>query len=197
MPSRYTFDNSVPDANSAYYSASPDPRVTAFHAKAPKSSYLKLEPRVPTDTHTIYMPRREDHGWGNHNARFKVLTKRATPFNNIFKGDPKTQFTLSVGTLGRTSTDFEAEPRTDFAVRIKRIMDYLATVSPGATLAMAALGHIYANINRRMPSSHEIEKIVAVEALMNNYLRTVPTAPTPSVNSSANPSVEVQAALGS
>ena len=97
MPSIYTFDNPVPDANAAYYSNKSVPGSSAFHSKAPKALPGPTAPHVPNDMSKIYMPKKADHGWGNHNATFKAISDRATPFNNKFKGDPRTQFKVPTG----------------------------------------------------------------------------------------------------
>ena len=190
MPSIYNFDNSlVPDKNAAYYKNSAVDGVSAFHPSAPKQLPGESAPRVRNDTHKIYMPRNEDHGWGNHTATFKAVSARATPFNNKFKGDLSTHFKMPTGTLGRQSDNTNAKPRTKFAARVKKIIDYLvgvfgnpsiydssypdasARVIPQRAIRpiLKQLRHLYANLGNRLPSSQEIETIQKAEQVIANY----------------------------
>ena len=189
MPTHYNFDRSVvPDPNAAYYSNTPVANATAFSTHAPKALPGLFAPAVPNDILSkIPMPNGQDHGWGQHNATFTVKVLPTTPFNNFLKGDPTTPFRVPVGRPSRQSDDVDAQPRTEFMIRVKRIIDYLKTLnSPQLSTPpldaytlnylnsiLEVLTNLYANLNGRLPTSKEISDIEAVELLMTQYLQSV------------------------
>ena len=104
----------------------------AFIKDVPKPEKDLFAARTPHDILSkIPMPRSEDHGWGQHIATFEFQTPRTTPFNSRLKGDPNSQFKAPVGKVGLSSSKKEEEvsPRTEFATRVKRIIDYLNTLN--------------------------------------------------------------------
>ena len=181
MPAIYTFDqNVVPDRNAAYYTNKPVSGVSAFHQHAPKPLPGLYDAKTPNDILSkIPMPKSQDHGWGLHTAVYAAKTLRCTPFNNKLKGDPRTQFKVPTGKpAARQSDDVEAQPRTEFAARVKRIIDYLntlyrtqpATFHSHLKVILGTLNKLYANLNDRLPTSREISNIEEVETLMAHYL---------------------------
>ena len=175
MPSIYNYDNSsAPCQNAAYFSNKPIEGVSAFHPNAPKGLPGLTAPRVPNDTSKIPMPNLEDHNTGGHIAKVSSSSARATPFNIKIKGDTNTHFKMPTGKLGQPSDDINAEPRTEFAARVRLLIDYLKA-TPGAEQLLNQLQQLYVNFNDRLPSSSEIAIIEAAEAVMAAY----PAAPAP------------------
>lgn len=171
MPSIYTFDNSaVRSVMDARVTAITHPS-TAFHKNAPKSINNLGPVSIPHETVKIYMPRNEDHGWGHHIARTSMeVHKRTTPFNNRIKGDQSTHFKCPVGKLGvAPGAPENSEPRTEFMVRVKRIIDALSGLMPNS-YGLAFARALYANLNDRMPNSVEIANIVELEIQLAGLL---------------------------
>jgi hypothetical protein len=190
MPSIYNFDRGViPCKNAAYYQNIPVPNATAFSTNAPKPLPGLFAPRIPNDiVSKIPMPNSQDMDTGNYVAKFTVKVLRTTPFNNFLKGDPTIQFQVPVGKPARQSDDVNAQPRTEFMARVRRIIDYLKTLNSSQQLAtppldaytlnylnsiLEVLTNLYASLNSRLPNSKEISDIEAVELLMTQYLQSI------------------------
>jgi hypothetical protein len=179
MPSQYTFDHSVvPGEAAAYYTNTPVPNVTAFNKHAPQALPGPIMARVLNDTLSkIPPPNSQDHGWGHHTAAFTVKVLGTTPFDKFLKGDPATQFRVPVGKPANQSDDVDAQPRTMFGMRVRRILDYLNTIPSDderLVMILGVLNHLYANLSNRLPTSQEIAIIEKYEVLMAKYFQSIP-----------------------
>jgi hypothetical protein len=179
MPSLYNYNNTVPTRPAARFQVKTK-GSTAFHRNAPQPLPGASAPHVGNTSHGLWPNNLEDHGWGNHTAKYREISMPTTPFNNILKPDPSSQFTEPVGTPGFQSDDANAYPRTDFAKRVKQIIDYLASVQPNDD-SLRTLRHLYSNLDSRLPSGLEIEKIEKIEEMIRALNPPVVPAVVPDV----------------
>jgi hypothetical protein len=179
MPSIYNYDNPIPSVDAVYYKNVTPIGVTAFHPNAPKGLPGLTAPRILSNT-DCYIPG-VDHNGGNQIAAGRIITTATTPFDNVIKGDPSSQFEMPILTFGIQSSDIDADPRTTYAQRVRIIMDSLVDISAKQTakltsagLTFAGLKHLYVNLNKRQPSRLEVEQIESAEALLDKYHIPVP-----------------------